>query len=75
MSKHLQPDRKCVLASGVLKPVIAANRRKQEQDGEIEYWGLEIICLLLPTVSVREQRIGLVGYTTCDEEVRKSRRI
>ena len=37
MSKHLQPDRKCVLASGVLKPVIAANRRKQEQDGEIEY--------------------------------------
>jgi len=38
MSKCLQPDRKCVLLSGVLlKPVIAANRRKQEQDGEIEY--------------------------------------
>ena len=37
VSKCLQPDRKRVLGSGVLKPVIVANRRKQEQDEEIEY--------------------------------------
>jgi len=37
MSKCLQPDRKCVLASGVLKPVNGANGREQEQDGKIEY--------------------------------------
>ena len=40
MSKFLKPHRKCVLVSGVLTPVIVANRRKQEQDEEIGSCGL-----------------------------------